>query len=122
MRIVLFITGLSIFLSSCGNKTVVEIPSSVLSQEKLVRVMVDMQLMEAALSLGVVNANIKTMNDTLAMYNVFQKDSITKTQYDESMKFYSQHPEILNKIYDDVIIELTKKQAKDRNPSDTLPK
>ena len=42
---------------------------------------------------------------------IFKTHHITKQSYDNSMAFYTLHPEILNEIYEEVINELSKKQS-----------
>jgi hypothetical protein len=42
---------------------------------------------------------------------VFEKSGVLRAEYDSSMKFYSSRPELLNEIYDEVILRLSAKQA-----------
>lgn len=42
--------------------------------------------------------------------HVYQKHGITRQQYVESMEYYTTHTEWMNKIYDDVAMEISKQQ------------
>ena len=97
------------FLFSCKPKEA-KIPAGILPKEQMVSVLTDVHLAEAALTLN-------TKNDSAALvaagyYNfIYQSHRITKKQFDESLDFYTKHPELLEKIYEEVINELSKKQA-----------
>jgi hypothetical protein len=51
------------------------------------------------------------MNPEKQYQLLFNKYNISKERYDSSYQFYLDNPALLNKIYENVIIELTKKQA-----------
>jgi len=44
-----------------------------------------------------------------------KKNNITKKQYDDSYNFYTQHPALLNEVYDLVLNDLSKMQAEVTN-------
>ncbi len=102
--------GLSL-LVSCGGekeKTVV-IPANVLSQEKMARVITDIHMAEAEMQ-------VRTLPDStskapLSFQKIFDKDTITKQQYEESMAFYIEHPQLLDTVYTQVLNELSKMQG-----------
>ena len=94
---------------SCGENKTVSIPPNVLSKEKMTEVITDIHLAEA-------EASIRTFPDStskekLSFQKIFQNHSITKNQYDESLQFYMEHPEILDTVYDNVLNELSKMQG-----------
>lgn len=97
-------------LSSCGEKeTTVEIPANILPKEKMVQVLTDVHLAEA-------EANLRTLPDSaskepIGFQKIFDKDSITKKQYEESLTFYIDHPVLLDSIYTQVLNELSKIQG-----------
>ena len=94
---------------SCGENKTISIPPNVLSKEKMTEVITDIHLAEA-------EASIRTFPDStskekLSFQKIFQKHSVTKKQYDESLQFYMEHPEILDTVYDNVLNELSKMQG-----------
>lgn len=101
----LLILLLSILAYSCSNSASEKIPDTVLSNEQMVKLLVAIHLEEANQNMLIVNQQ-QIQPDTLVFDAIFQKHSVTKAQYDSSMLYYSRHPELLDKIYDDVISEL----------------
>ena len=95
---------------SCGDKSKsVAIPPNVLSREKMAAVLTDIHMAEA-------EANLRTLPDssskeTISFQKIFEKDSISKQQYKESLTFYINHPELLNDVYEEVLNELSKMQV-----------
>ena len=75
----------------------------------MARVFTDIHLAEA-------EANLHSMPDSakkvpINFQKIFEKDTITKLQYEESLTFYIDHPELLNKVYEEVVNELSKMQG-----------
>jgi len=95
-----------VLLFACTDAGKVVIPDSVLPKEKMAEVMVDIHLLEASMNLNIAEAENKPAN-----LDLFSKHSTTKQQYDESYKFYTEHPELLTEIYQLVLNDLSKMQA-----------
>ena len=95
------------------NEAVETIPDNVLSKEDMVSVMVDVQLIEAALSINQSEEAKET-----AYYNydsVLKQHNLSKEKFDESFKYYSEHPELMEQIYEEMLSELSKRQAEVEN-------
>lgn len=101
---------LPLFFISCGGGD--EIPPGILQKEKIVKVLTSIHLAEAEQQRKV-NEQTATSADTFSFSEIFKQESITKQQYDSSMKFYSAHPQILDQMYDEVINELNKMQMEE---------
>lgn len=87
----------------------VEIPKDVLAKDKMTSILVDVHLAEAAMTL---NNSQRDTAKVMEYYEfIYKNHNTTKKQFTESYDFYLSHPELLNKIYDDVLVELSKKQA-----------
>lgn len=131
MRIYLLIPLLFVF--SCGKKQDVRAdkPQDLIPQPKMVQVLSDVHILEATLHViapGYANARpvnlpgIKDpsispappVKDSMPYYNIFRKYDVTRDQFKSSMKWYCSNPEELNSLYDEVIVELTKRQATDQ--------
>jgi|ERR1039458_9699160 hypothetical protein len=99
-----------LIIQSCSAPVVV-IPNDVLSQEKMVEVLTDIHLAESAITLKFTNKDTSKLQAKVFYDFVYKAHKTTKEQFSKSYDFYVAHPELLNKIYDDVLIELSKKQA-----------
>ena len=102
--------AICLILFSCGSteEKKVVIPGVVLSKEKMAEVIADIHLAEA-------EANLHPIADTTSVKSgfqkIFEKSKITKEQYEKSLSFYIDHPELLNEVYGKVLNELSKMQA-----------
>lgn len=115
MKKVLYIL-ICVLLLACAEKKPVEVPSTVLPKDKMAMVLVDIHLIEAGMNLNVMSPESAAIPTGMgASIDVLKKHEITKAQYDSSFVFYTQHPEMLKEIYDDVLNELSKLQAKVAN-------
>ncbi len=108
-----FICVLSVsllLLSDCSspNQEVVP-PLTVLSKDSMLSVLTDLQLLEAGIDLGLVPVTRDVKSDK--QFVVFKKHSISRAFYDSSLVFYSAHPELLGKIYEKLIADLSQRQA-----------
>lgn len=106
MRNLIFI-GVFIFsLVSCGNKEAEEKPSDILSEEKMVAVLIDMYSLEGKLIQGqliVGEAYEKGMKEYLL---VFDKHGTNKEQVEKSIDYYVHHPEVMKKLQIQVLDSL----------------
>jgi hypothetical protein len=100
---------LTISFLSCGKKKI-EIPATVLPKEKMVPVIVDIHLAQAA---AVIRNPSDSLHYTFGDYlpYILKLHDIPRAEYDSSISFYTSHPELMKEIYDDVINELSKKQS-----------
>ncbi len=101
--------ALCLILFSCGSaeEKKVVIPDVVLSKEKMAEVLTDIHIAEA-------EANLHPIADTAAVKSgfqkIFEKNKISKEQYEKSLSFYIEHPELLNEVYEKVLNELSRMQ------------
>lgn len=105
---VLYIT----FFAACSSiKDKVAIPDTVLPQEKMAEVMVDVHLLEAALSVNALSRDQQIMNSIHPDSDILKKHNVTNEKYQESFTFYSQNPLLLAEVYQFVLNDLSKMQA-----------
>lgn len=97
-------------LSSCaGEPKEVVVPADVLPKEKMVNVMIDMHLLEAALNLNyMTEAQLK---ESGKYEQVFSDHNVTEAAYNNSLKFYTDHPKLMLVIYEELLEELSRRQA-----------
>lgn len=101
-------------LFACNEEAEI-IPDNVLSQEKMVSVMVDVQLVEAALSVDKLKGD-EAKEAAANYYNsVLKQHNLSKEEFDVSFKYYAEHPVFMAQIYDAMLNELSKRQAEVEN-------
>lgn len=118
MRKIIFILSVLVFLG-CSSGDSVAIPDSVLSQEQMAKVMVDVHLLEATMNMNVPNPNNPSItlpgNVLIPNADIFKKNNVTKSQYEESFAFYTAHPGLLVEIYQLVLNRLSEMQVEVMN-------
>jgi hypothetical protein len=96
---------------ACKESVDTALPENILAIDKLAPLLADMEIIEAA----VVKKLVKSENyDTLfsKIYGeILLKHQVDKEQFKESYIYYLEHPQQLELLYDQVINELSKKQA-----------
>ena len=107
MKIILSI--LSVLLLACtAPKT--ERPSGILSESEFANMLKEVHLVEAAFDLnkskGLENAKNSLANNYRTIY---KKHDISSSTFGKSLDYYAKHPEKLEKIYTDVLEQLTEK-------------
>lgn len=109
-----FIVFLVVF-SSCKPSVQddVAVPDYVIPEDSLVSFLTDAYLGEGASGINVRNA-IGEKYDSVYLFNPFKEHHISRQRFDTSIAFYSQHPKKLKVIYDQVLDQLSKLQAKKR--------
>lgn len=114
---------IAVAVFACGQKEQEETaaPSEVLSEDAMVDVLIDLQIQEAALTMNIVQDK-RAVQDSSQMYNVYKAHDITKSQFDESFRYYASKPEKLNAIYEQVVSRLNQMQteAMKKVPKDTV--
>lgn len=86
---------LLILLSSCDMR-----PFDILSEDKMVAILLDVHIAEASMSIMDPSAKIIERQE---YYNtIFRKHNTTKEQFDKSLDWYSHRPKLLIDIYDNL--------------------
>lgn len=99
------------FFTGCSDKEDrVKIPDNVLSEEKYIKLLVDFSLAESAGNLNVKNLSGVTFDSAYA-FNPLKENNISRAQYDTTIAFYSKHPRLYKKIFEEVLTTLSKMQA-----------
>ena len=132
LRYHLLVLVMSALLFSCSEKTGPSAPpepANLIPRDKMVQVVADVHLLEAALS-NHTNARPNafpgirpngsaeeggsgetTVAKKIPYYNIFKKHNVTREQYETSMTWYAAQPDVYNDLYTDVISELSRRQA-----------
>jgi Domain of unknown function (DUF4296) len=102
----------SLFFFSCNEKA--EIPSDVLSKDKMTLVLTDIGQVEAQIQSSGLERNDSTKKVAYGYYkSIFQKHKITPEQFRKSFDFYTAHLEMMDAMYDTVIVNLSKRAAEE---------
>jgi hypothetical protein len=112
-RIFILIFAINFISISCRPKVVLKYskPDIFLSEKQLTSILVDAQLVEGALSLEKDRGENFKLLKTNYYKLIFQEHGITDKVFEENMIYYNQTPEKLEKVYEEVIAELVKKQS-----------
>lgn len=104
MRFVGFIV--LVLMLSCSSKQ----PDSIISRDKMIDILVDFHKTDATLMFAV-NRGVIKANKTKEYYvGLFKKYNITKEEFDRSYKYYCQNMTDFEKMYNKVIVRLTKEK------------
>ncbi|MCB9364685.1 MAG: DUF4296 domain-containing protein [Flavobacteriales bacterium] len=102
------ISFLILFLIGFGCKDKTPLNPDILPKETMVSIIVDIELVQAAFKIE--NKEKKFNIDNVSNI-IFKDNHTTKKQFDESMVYYSKHPQEVESIYNDVISTLSQKQV-----------
>ena len=117
-----FFLCLSVLMVSC-NSLLKSKPSGLLNESKMTDILVDMHLTEA--SLRAANDSISRLNDTadlrIRFAEVFRKNNVTPDDFNQSLRYYLEQIDELDKIYSEVIsrlslLDATLQQRANRKP------
>jgi hypothetical protein len=122
-----------LLISSCGGKeeekvVLMEKPADLIAQDKMILVLADVHLLEAALQYRSPQAPqrtpftitpdqlqtpvaLPTDQKTLPYYDIFVKHGVTRLQYETSLQWYMTDAVLYGQMYDEVINELVRRQA-----------
>ena len=107
----LFIILFIISLIGCKLNQEHELPQGILSKEKMTTLLIDVHLTEATIDLCQ-SKNINITSFAQQQYKLlFKKHNITQKQFEENIKFYADHIELIDETYTAAIETLNKKQS-----------
>jgi hypothetical protein len=109
MKQLIFASLFSLLLFSCSDNSHI-IPEGILPQEEMTSILTEIHLAQAGSSdQTMLDSSKFSLNDYVA--SILSHHKIKKEDFIKSMKFYSGNPELLNEVYDSVIINLNKLQS-----------
>jgi hypothetical protein len=95
----------------------VEIPSDVIGHQQMVDILVDIHVVEGARSGTLILGDTNSIPDYYA--RIYLKHGTTEQDFKTSFDWYTQHPEKLKLVYEDVIVALSKLEEEVKAKSDT---
>lgn len=142
MRVSTVLFTLLLLFSACGSKdeenvAIMDEPADLIAQDKMIQLMADVHLLEAALqyrsprvqsrmpfSISPVEqapvdpAPLPSDQKTLPYYDIFSKHQVTRDQYQRSLQWYMTDAKLYGVMYDEVINELVRRQAVEQQKND----
>ena len=109
-NILLALFILSLFSCSENNSQLMSV--DVIDKTSFVRILEEVHLIEAEYQLTKINKKEKSANKLINDYTkLYSKFEITELQFENTMNYYSNHSEELEGIYEEVLINLKKRQS-----------
>lgn len=102
-----------LFLFGCTAPEEEIAPDDLLSKDKFVEVMVDVQLLEAIRKQKMIREDDPTVKLASWYKEVFQKHSITEEQFTSTFTWYYGHPDEMILIYEEVFEQLSLLEGKE---------
>ncbi len=106
IRILFFVL---IFLAGCKD-TVNEIPAGIIARDSMVTIMADIHVAESQMARAGGKGLDKDVR-SVYLHKVLSAAGTDTTRFMKSFDFYSTHPEIFAEMYEQVVVEISKRQA-----------
>jgi hypothetical protein len=116
---------LILLMASCspaGENQSQKVPSDLIQPDAMTAVIVDIQIAEAILQEQRRTGQLTDDHAVNYLTEVFEKHNTTKEKFTESVRFYEKNLELYQKIYEDVLTQLTQRQTELKNPEGQTPK
>lgn len=110
-----------IFFNSCVEREKENIPDYVLSEKKLLSLVIDIHIADAVVSDKKLFDRDLRKIDTLSSYynSVFVKHKINRAKFNRTMRYYSLNPDFLEDLYENVLDSMKKMELRLKD-ADTL--
>lgn len=107
MKRLFFIALFFVLVSACGNKNKAIMPSRLLTEQEMIAVMTDVQILEADINYR--KSNGETIGDMAKEYyrQLFEHYGITDSIFNENMRYYTHDPATIERIMDSVMQRIT---------------
>lgn len=122
MKRFFFIVFVLLLFSACGNKSKTFAPDRLLTEQEMIDLMTDVQIIEADINHQKTqereaNDSIKTEPKDFVRISeeyyrqLFEHYQITDSIFTQNIRYYTERPAVLEKIMDSVVQRLTKVQS-----------
>lgn len=112
----LFLLGVLVLflLTACKTDRSIDtdpLPPNLIASDSLVKILVDVHLIEASLKTKHTKKPDNERFTNIYYDQLFKKYGITREQLNQSLDYYQRHAETFDKIYEQVITELSKLES-----------
>ena len=124
MKRLVLLSLLFVLAIACGHKDKGFIPERLLSEQEMINIMTDVQIIEADINYQKSQEGEQEPNDTIKIIpkdyvkisrdyyaQLFEHYGITNSIFEQNLKYYTERPAELEKIMDSVMQRLTKEQT-----------
>ena len=124
MKRLVLLSLLFVLAIACGHKDKGFIPERLLSEQEMINIMTDVQIIEADINYQKSQEREQEPNDTIKIIpkdyvkmsrdyyaQLFDHYGITDSIFEQNLKYYTERPAELEKIMDSVMQRLTKEQT-----------
>ena len=124
MKRLVLLSLLFVLAIACGHKDKGFIPERLLSEQEMINIMTDVQIIEADINYQKSQEREQEPNDTIKIIpkdyvkisrdyyaQLFEHYGITNSIFEQNLKYYTERPAELEKIMDSVMQRLTKEQT-----------
>lgn len=124
MKRLVLLSLLFVLAIACGHKDKGFIPQRLLSEQEMINIMTDVQIIEADINYQKSQEREQEPNDTIKIIpkdyvkmsrdyyaQLFEHYGITDSIFEQNLKYYTERPAELEKIMDSVMQRLTKEQT-----------
>jgi hypothetical protein len=112
MRILAFFCfSVSLFLSSCKQEDQAKSPKDLISEDKMVSIMVDMHIVETASNLKVFPPDSAQQMYHDYFESIYLTHGVTKSGFDSSLYYYATQTDQMNVIYDRILENLSEMES-----------
>ncbi len=108
--ILYLVIGILLF-SSCNTKNENKTTDGIIPESKMITIITDLHIIDATINIKHINKRNNNKKITKYYNYVLKKYGYNRIQFNKSIEYYSGEPEKLDKIYDKVLEELSKKQV-----------
>lgn len=95
--------------SACTSS--VEVPADILPDSTMTKILIDISIIDAAHNIGMNTPDLPRFRPELFYEEVMKKHNTNREQVVLSIKFYSTETSMMKKIYDDALMEVSRRQA-----------
>ncbi|MBL7927210.1 MAG: DUF4296 domain-containing protein [Bacteroidia bacterium] len=101
---------LVVFITACSHPKPIK-PDAVWSDEKLISVLTDIEIADAALTQISITDSLRALKGNAYYNQVFKKHGVTANDFKTTMDWYAAHPRNLSEVYTTVLDSLSKMQS-----------
>ena len=129
MKRLVLLSLLFVLAIACGHKDKGFIPERLLSEQEMINIMTDVQIIEADINYQKSQEREQEPNDTIKIIpkdyvklsrdyyaQLFEHYGITDSIFRQNIRYYTEQPALLEKIMDSVVKRLTKEQSTSSTP------
>jgi len=99
----------------CSEEPAEQIPGDVLPIEKMTDIMLDVQLIEGGIVIRKYNKMQRKEQISDYYKSLYHKHKVSKETFESSLKYYTDHPDKLETIYDGMLERLSQLEAEVQN-------